>query len=125
MDKGAIAFCIFVGQELACIDWSAMTQEAKDELDPLPYYVDFSSGEVCSGGALTLPKYRGKGLMTYNTTWRYRILKERGIITERGSTKTNNIAAQNMWLKLGSKSYAKARKLKLGPWTFWKVTPLP
>ena len=124
LDKGAIAFCIFVGQELACIAWIAMTQEAKDELDPIPYHVDFSSGEACMAGALTLPKYRGKGLMTYNTAWRHRILKEHGIITARGSMRTNNIVAQNTWRKLGFKPYAKARKLKLGPWTFWKEITL-
>ncbi|MGB2853465.1 MAG: hypothetical protein WBC55_03340, partial [Dehalococcoidia bacterium] len=45
LDKGAIAFCIFVGRELACIGWVALTQEAMASLDEPPYKVDFANHE--------------------------------------------------------------------------------
>ena len=37
LDKGAVAFCFFVGQELAHIGWVAKTEEAKNTFDSLPY----------------------------------------------------------------------------------------
>ncbi len=63
--KGAIAFCILAGQELASMHWVALTQEAMNTFDPYPYQVDFLNAEVCMGGVLTIPKYRGKGLIAY------------------------------------------------------------
>lgn len=41
LDKGAIAFCIFHGLELAHIGWVAMTEKAKSAIDSLPYQVHF------------------------------------------------------------------------------------
>jgi len=52
LDKGAIAFCIFVGSELAYIAWLAMSQQAKDVLDEPPFRVNFSDNEACWGGHL-------------------------------------------------------------------------
>jgi len=48
--KGAVALCIFVGQELACIEWIAMTQQAYDSLGQPPFSVNFSKKEAWSGG---------------------------------------------------------------------------
>ena len=76
LDKGAIAFCIFVKSELANIGWVAMTQEAKNIIDPTPYRVIFSDKEACTGSTRTIPKYRGKGLMTYSFFRRYEFLRE-------------------------------------------------
>jgi hypothetical protein len=47
LDKGAIAFCIFVGKELANVSWVAMTLEAKNSLGQPPFRVDFSNNEAC------------------------------------------------------------------------------
>ena len=78
LDKGALAFCIFVERELAHIGWVAMTEEAKNTFDSLPYQVDFSNKEACTGGTVTIPKYGGKGLMVYGYFKRLQFLKERG-----------------------------------------------
>ena len=49
LDKGAIAFCIFTGQELASIGWVALTQQAKDSLDEVPLIIGFSNKESYTG----------------------------------------------------------------------------
>ena len=45
LDKGAIAFCIFVNGEVAHIGFVAMSEEAKNTVDHMPYKVDFSNNE--------------------------------------------------------------------------------
>ncbi len=61
LDAGAIAFCVFVGRELASIVWVATTQQAMGSLGEPPYEVDFEAAESASGGAWTNPKYRRLG----------------------------------------------------------------
>lgn len=78
LDKGAIAFCIFVDRELAHIGWVALTEEARKFVDSLPYRVDFDNKEACTGSTETIPKYRGNGLMAYGYFKRFQYLKERG-----------------------------------------------
>ena len=124
LEKGAIACCIFVGQELANMGWVAMTQEAKDELDPVPYHVDFSNREVCLGGSLTMPRYRGHGLSPYNAYKRIQLLKELGIMTARAQHKTTNMSIIKAVAKFDSKIYAKARYLRILGWRYYKEMPL-
>jgi len=124
LDKGAIAFCIFVDRELAHLAWVAMSEEAKNTFDYLPYHVEFSNKEACTGGAVTIPKYRGKGLLTYSHVKRDNFLSERGIITVRNAVATNNIATQKVQVRDGPSICAKARYLKILWWKFWKETPL-
>ena len=65
LDKGAIAFCTFIGNELANIGWLCTTQQAKDGLNEPPARVDFLKHEVWEGGSWTNPKYRRMGLYRY------------------------------------------------------------
>lgn len=123
LDKGAIAFCFFVGGELAHIGWVAMSEEAKNTFDPLPYQVDFANKEACRG-SWTNPKYRGTGLMTYGYFKSLQFLRERGIVAARSAVATSNIASQRVHAKFSPKIYAKARYLKILWWKFWKETPL-
>lgn len=123
LDKGAIAFCIFVGWELAHVGWVAMTEEAKNTVDPFPFRIDFSNKEACTGGTLTIPKYRRKGLQEYVQFKRFQFLWEKGIVTSRNTVHTNNIPAQRTNEKFHPKIHAKARYLKVLWWQFWKETP--
>ncbi len=43
LDRGAIAFCIFIERELANIGWITLTKQAKDSLIELPFKVDFQT----------------------------------------------------------------------------------
>lgn len=124
LDKGAIAFCIFVGQEIAHVSWVAMTEEAKNTFDSLPYQIDFLNNEACTGGTVTITKYKGKGLMTYINYKKSQFLWEKGIITLRNAVETSNIASQKAYAKFGPKIYAKARYLEILWWKSWKETPL-
>jgi len=122
--KGGIAFCIFVGPQLAHIGWVAMTEEAKGAVDALPYRVGFSGGQACTGGTVTMPQYRGKGLMAYGYFKRLQYLRGKGVRTSRNVTNTNNIASQKVHAKFSPKIYAQARYLKILWWKWWKEKPL-
>jgi len=124
LDKGAIAFCFFVNEEIAHIGWVALSEEAKKTFDRLPYKVDFSNGEASTGGTITVPKYRGKGLMAYGYFKRLQFLREQGVTASRNAVAVNNIASQKAHAKFAPKIYARARYLKLFWWDFWKERPV-
>ena len=124
LEKGAIAFCIFVGQELAHIGWVALTQEAMDAFELYPYRVNFLDKEACDGGELSIPKYRRKGLQTYIGFKKRQFLCEKGIKITRCSIAKSNIASQRVSNKFKPKVYAKARYLRILWWKNWKETPL-
>ena len=124
LDKGAIAFCFFVEGEIAHIGRVALSEEAKNTFDDLPYKVDFSNNEACTGGTETIPEYRGKGLMTYGYFKRFQFLREKGMIASRNAVSKSNIASQRAHAKFGPKICAEARYLKLLWWKFWKEIPL-
>ena len=85
LDKGAIAFCIFVNGEVAHIGFVAMSEEAKNTVDHMPYKVDFSNNEACTGATETVPEYRSKGLMGYVYFKRFQFLREKGKVISRVS----------------------------------------
>jgi RimJ/RimL family protein N-acetyltransferase len=120
LDKGAVAFCIFIGKELAHIGWVAMNEEARNSIARLPIRIDFSGNEAFLGGVWTNPKYRGMGLMTYSAQKRVQFLTEKGIIIVRNAIATGNIAPQKAIAKIGFNCYARARYLRFLWLTFWK-----
>jgi len=120
LDKGAIAFCVFINGELAYIGWVAMTEEAKKSLTQLPIQVDFSNNEAYTGGVVTNPKYRRMALLVYGYFKKLQFLKERRRVAVRAVVATNNVATQRACAKLGSRPYAEARYFKLLWWRFWK-----
>jgi hypothetical protein len=124
LDKGAIAFCVCVDRELAHIGWVALSKEAKNAIDSLPYHIDFSNKQAWTGATWTNPKYREKGLMAYGYFKRFQFLKERGIKSSRNAVDVGNIVSQKVHAKFSPKVYAKARYLKILSWKSWKETPL-
>lgn len=125
LEKGAIAFCIFIERELASVGWIATTQEAKDSLNEPPYKVDFSNKESCTGSSVTDPKYRGMGLMAYSLFKRFEFLRERGRVRDRAAVAKSNIASKMGGAKVGSQIHAEARYLRILWWESWKERPLP
>ena len=124
LDSGAVAFCIFIQGELAHIGWVALTEEARRYVDNWPFKVDFNNAEACTGNTLTIPKFRGKGLMKYGYYQRFEFLRKLGIQRSRNSVGTTNIAAQRVHAKFGPKIYAKIRYLKILTLISWKEKPL-
>ena len=124
LDNGAIILCIFRGLELAHTGWVAMTEEAKCTFDPPPYQVNFSDNQACTGGTITVPKYRGKGLMAYGYFKRFEYLRKHGITTSRNAVNTGNVTSQKVHAKFGPIIYARARYIKTLRWKFWKEMPI-
>lgn len=124
LDKGAIAFCIFVNGEIAHIGCVALSEEAKKTFDSLPYEVDFSNNEACTGGTETVPEYRSRGLMAYGYFQRFKFLREMGITASLNAVDVNNIASQKAHARFGPRLYARGRYMKLLCLKFWKETPL-
>ena len=124
LDKGAVAFCIFVDGKLAHIAWVALTEEAKNSFDSLPYLVDFSNSQACTGGIVTIPEYEGRRLMTYSSFKRYQFLKEKGIISLRSAVSTDTLASNRVVSKVEHKLYGKGRYIRILWWKSWKETPI-
>jgi len=123
LDRGAIAFCVFVGRELANMSWVAMTEQAKDSLNHPPYKVDFSKGEACAGAVWTNPRYRRMGLTEYTRLKRYQFQLEKGVVTNRGLYGKGNIPVRKVSERVSS-TYAEARYMKILWWKSWKEKPL-
>lgn len=117
LDRGGVAFCIFISGEFAHAGWVALTEEAKKTFDGVPYPVDFSHGEACTGGTLTLPKFRGKGLMKYCYFKRFEFLREKGITISRNAVKADNIISQRVHARFNPKR-RKIRYVRLLKWKF-------
>jgi len=124
LDRGAIAFCVFVNNEPAHIGWAATTEEAKQTIDDVPYNVDFANGEACTGGTRTAPKYGRRGLMVYGYFKRLDFLREKGYILSRCAVTTDNIASQKAHARFNPTIRAKAHLLKILWWQFWRETAL-
>lgn len=124
LDKGAIAFCVFIEGEIAHIGWVALSEKAHRAVDNLPYKVDFSNNEACTGGTETIPQYRSKGLMTYGYFKRTEYLRGKGIVVSRNAIAKNNIASQKAHAKFNPRCYAEGEYLKLLWWRFWKEKPV-
>jgi hypothetical protein len=124
LEKGAIACCILIGRDIAHAGWMAFNEEAKNTWNDFPYRVNFRGAEACSGGAVTLPKYEGKGLMTYGLCKRLEFLREKGITRSHTITAVSNAASLKVQAKLSYKIYARVNYFKILRWTYWKETPV-
>ena len=124
LDKGAIAFCLFIDGEAAHTGWVALNEEARKSVDSLPYKIDFANGEACTGGTGTLTKYRGKGLMVYGYFKRFQFLWEKGVRISRNAVDVRNIASQHAHAKFNHKICARGRYLKILWWKSWKELPV-
>jgi len=122
LDTGAIAFCIFTKHKLAHVGWIAMTEKAKNTFEDLPYHIDFSNGQACTGGTVTVPKYRGKGLMNYSYLKRFQFLKEKGVTCSRSAVNTRTIAAHKVHARFDHVIYGQLRHLKILSWESWRET---
>ncbi len=124
LDKGAIALCIFVDQEIAHITWLGMTKTAKNAFDSLPYEVNFSNKEACTGGTVTVPKYRNLGLMSYGIFKKFQFLRELGTLKVRHAVRVDNMASRKSYEKFDFGIYAEARYLRILCWKQWRQTTL-
>jgi len=123
LQKGAIANLVFVGHELSFKGWTALTEEAKNIINPHPYKVDFENGEVCGGNAWTEPKYRRQGLSYYAAHKNEQCLIRKGVVKSRSIKYTNNIASIGQSIKRGTTILARARYIRIFGLKFWREKP--
>jgi len=124
LDRGAVAFCLFIGREMAHIGWVGMNDAAKDSIGEVPYKVNYANNEAFTGGTWTDPKYRGLGLSTYVYLKRFDYLRERGKSIVRAAAATDNTPSNRMHAKFGPKIVATGHYLKLLWWESWKEKPM-
>lgn len=124
LDKGALMFCIFVGKELACVNWVAPTQEAMNVQIKIPYKVDFSNSEVYCGWVETNPRYRRLGISMHVILYMKFTLETMGKTTGKCIVENGNLASQKRLIKVGFKLYGKGRYLKILWWKSWKEKPV-
>jgi len=121
---GAVAVCVTVDGNVAHVGWVATNEEGERAISPLRQRVEFSRGEAFTGGGLTLPQYRGNGLLRYGSFARLRYLRSQGCTTLRYAVAVNNEAARKGLASLAPTVYAKARYLRVLWWSRWRETPL-
>jgi len=124
LTRGAIAFCIFVDSKLAHIGWVALTDEAKKTFDSVPYKVNFSNRQACTGGTSTILEYEGRGLMSYCYFRRFQFLNEQGMISSRNAVEVSNVASKKVHAKFNPRIYAKGRYIRILWWKSWKEIPI-
>jgi len=122
--KGALAFCVFVGQELAHVTWVAPNKETKRQIDHLPFKVNFEAGEVCSGASFTDPAHRGKGLFSCVYSYIFPHLAKEGIVKDKFTIEVSNIASQKTLAKFNPTSTGRGRYLRILWWQSWRETPI-
>jgi len=125
LDKGAVARCTFVDEELAHIGWVVMSEEACGAFAEPPCKVNFGNGEAMRAGVWTNPKYRGLGLHRWNTFKRMQFMRDRGIAISRGAIAKQNLVAQKAHRLYGPAPYAEGRYLRILWWKSWRERPLP
>ena len=125
LETGAVAFCVYAGRELAHVGWLAVDARGKRAVDGMPFEVAFESGQACTGGTYTIPKYRGKGLMPYGYYERFEYLRSRGFTTSRNSVEVSNVSSQKAHAKFNPTIYGIGKYRKVLWWKRWRVEALP
>jgi hypothetical protein len=124
LDKGALMFCAFDGNKLACIHWAAATQEAMESLIEVHVKVDFLNNEVYLGWVETNPQYRRLGLSMYVISEKVRLFATMGKTTGKGIVEKGNLPSQKITIKAGGRIYSEGRYLKILWWKSWKEKPV-
>ena len=124
LDKGATAFCVFAGRELAFIAWAAMNEKAQRTVSYIPMPVNFDGGDAYAAGMYTYPKYRRAGVGTYGYYKRSQYLRERGVKSLWGAVYIGNRTVHKAAEGKGSYIYGRGRLLKILWWKSWKEKPL-
>ena len=125
LSSGAVAICLFIGNELAHIGWVAMSKQAHDSLSEPPMTVEFSRGEGSRGGVWTNPKFRRLGLHAYGNFKRLEFMLDKGLMISRGAIAKSNTVSMQTNEKLGAEIYGEGRYIRILWWKSWKERPLP
>jgi hypothetical protein len=117
---GAVAFCVFVYNELASIVLVSLNNYAQKEVDPY-LNIDWST-EACHGWAHTKEKFRGLGIQTYAYSELFNYVKNKGRTKDKFRVRKWNLSSQNLSNKSNSKIIGEGYILKILWWRIWKNT---
>jgi hypothetical protein len=121
---GAFAVCAFVEGRLAYIGWVATSAPAKRSFDPLPYHVAFDEGEGATGGAWTVPRFRGLGLYRYVFGLELDLLRRKGRTVCCNSISVHNLASQRGQAFYEARVCARARSVRVLRKRWWTEQPM-
>ena len=126
LEQGALAGLLFVGKELASMEWAAANERANRAINIYPLKIDFSRKEAYASGVWTAPEFRRKGLHACVYFKLYDALRKNGIVTVKSIVATDNIAAQKAHQRFAPQErvYATARYLKILGMQIWTEEPL-
>ena len=111
--RGAEAYCIVVDGELAHVTWMARSRAAKRAFDTLPYEVAFAAGEACTGGILTTPRWRGRGLGTWAVSAAHRHLRDDGCTAVVNAIEIHNLPSLRLHARFAPIRVARLRSLRV------------
>jgi hypothetical protein len=121
LGKGAAVGLVFIGKELASMEWVAVNVQSNRAINSYPLKIDFYQREAYASGVWTNPKFRRKGLHIYVYYKVYDFLRKNGIKAVRSIVATDNIAAQKAHQRFfpEERIYGRARYLKIIGLQFW------
>ncbi|MDD5043626.1 MAG: hypothetical protein PHD51_03070 [Patescibacteria group bacterium] len=111
--EGAIAFCVFVGRDLAHLTWVALNQETKSHIDSNNYQVDFLNKEVASGASKTKKKYLRKGLYLFVYSEIFIFLHNLGKTRDKFTINESNTASRRALEKFNPRIIKKIKCLRI------------
>jgi hypothetical protein len=120
LESGGIAVCLFVEKNVSCISWIALNKRAEKSFVHRGYNVDYSNGECSTGGAFTLPEFRGRGLMTYNKFKQFQFLYEKGISTVRCAVLGRHVDQRKINEKFAPSGHKEATYFKILFFSFYR-----
>lgn len=120
--KDTVSFEVFSEGVLAHITKVALTWKGREPSgDTLPYLVDFTRGEACSGGSRTFRRFRGRGFYYYAYSELFHYLYTKGFKVDKFTVRKSNAASIHTLEKLLPDKKAEYRYLKILKWTSWKA----
>lgn len=119
LESGAVAFCVYVGREVAHVAWLATSDRARAAMDRLGYEVHFDEGEAWTGAAWTAPPYRSNGLLTYSCHRRFEYLLNLGFETSRAAVERTNAGSHRATMRFEPCIYAVGRHWRVFGRRWW------
>ncbi|MFC1992496.1 hypothetical protein ACFLV3_01625 [Chloroflexota bacterium] len=124
LNRGAMAFCIFVERKLAHISWVVGSEEAKSCITDIPCHTDFSVDEVYLGRTIRNPRYWRGGFSVYVYQRIMQSLWRSGAKTCRFVVSSNNRVTLNALAKrVNVQPYGKGHYFRIAWLKFWREKP--
>jgi len=116
-DVNALAFCAIIDRHLAHITWVALSDEAKEKVEPWPMAINWNV-EACWGLAQTSPAYKRMGLYSCVHAQIGMYLKKNGIQNNKFTVKKSNLPSNKAMSHFNPIIFADGYFFKFFFWRF-------